>query len=323
MKIPYRTRMTVPEDCIAFTDKNGIKHYDFYHPYGTVQKNEMDCMEFESPETDDIGYHEHRFGCETFFVTNGQIECCVLGKKTLLGPGDILHIQPYMGHAFKPASPGCRLNILFQTMDMANTTARRFRLQADLPGAYEEPALQAALDELYGRVPRTFPAAPLVPPETVPAVRLHGKGLAEHSIPGALLRLKIGRWETHGEKEIWEYVMEPGFALEHPALRPEPYFFYVTGGRVRFRVRETADTVCEFEAESQTLVNIPPCYPFELEALEPSAMLDLDCAVLLQDLLEEQERLQVQEPEKLQDEAYMEALRHRMNDWYAFRGLRA
>ena len=50
-EIPYRTRMTVPEDCIAFTDKDGIKHYDFYHPFGTVQKNEMDCMEFASPET--------------------------------------------------------------------------------------------------------------------------------------------------------------------------------------------------------------------------------------------------------------------------------
>ena len=32
-EIPYRTRMTVPEDCIGDTDKDGIKHYDFYHPW--------------------------------------------------------------------------------------------------------------------------------------------------------------------------------------------------------------------------------------------------------------------------------------------------
>ena len=316
MKIPYRVRMTVPEDCLGYTDKNGIKHYDFFHPFGAVQKNEMDCMEFESPETEDVGYHEHKFGCETFFITNGQIECCVLGKKVLLGPGDILHIQPYMGHAFKPASPGCRLNILFQTMDMANSTSRRFRVQEDFPGRWEAPELQSALDTLYGRVTRSFPDAPLVAPETVPAVRLKDTGLMTHRRDGLTLRLKIGRWETHGEKEIWEAVMDKGFGAAHPAIRPEPYFFYVTEGKVRFRVWEKPEQVCEFEAEAQTLVNIPPCYPFAFEAVEDSRMMDLDCAMLLQDLLEEVERLEAKEPEKLQDEAYMKTLKERFNCWY-------
>ena len=322
MKIPYRVRMTVPEDCLGYTDKNGIKHYDFYHPFGAVQKNEMDCMEFESPETEDIGYHEHTFGCETFFVTNGQIECCVLGKKFLLGAGDILHIQPYMGHAFKPASPGCRLNILFQTMDMANSTSRRFRVQENFPGRWEEPELQKALDTLYGRVGRTFPDAPYVDAATVPAVRLKDSGLMVHEREGLTLKLKIGRWETHGEKEIWELSMVPGFTAEHPAIRPEPYFFYVTEGKMRFRVWETPEQVCEFEAEAQTLVNIPPCYPFAFEAVEESKMLDMDCAMLLQDLLEETERLESKEPEKLRDEAFMTELRHRCNDWDAFTGLK-
>lgn len=314
----YRVRMTVPEDCLLYTDMNGIKHYDFYHPYGRAQKNEMDCMEFESPETEDIGYHEHQFGCETFFVTNGQIEACVLGKKVLLGPGDILHIQPFMGHAFKPASPGCRLNILFQTMDMANTTARRFRLQDDLPGRYEEAELQSALDVLYGRIPRTFPSAKVVDASEVPAVRKHNMGLTEHVFGDALLRLKVGRWETHGEKEIWEAVLPAGFTLKHSCLRPEPYFFYVTEGSFRFRIRETDDRVCEFEAGPQTLVNIPPCYPFEFEALEAGRLFDLDCAILLQDLLEEIERLRAQEPEKLSDHAQLETLLHRFNCWYDF-----
>lgn len=316
MKIPYRVRMTVPEDCIAYTDMNGIKHYDYFHPFGTVQKNEMDCMEFASPEVNDIGYHEHSYGCETFFVTNGVIECCVLGQKFRMGPGDILHIQPYMGHAFKPASENCRLNILFQTMDMANSTARRFRLQDHFPGRFEEPELQAALGKLYGRVDRSFPAAPFVPEDSVRALRREGTGLITHRLPGVELRLKVGRWETHGEKEIWELVMDAGYQVKHPAIRPEPYFFYVTAGRLRFRVWETADKVCEFEAEAQTLVNLPTCYPFEYEALEPSRMLDLDCAVLLQDLLEETARLQAQEPEKLSDAAYMKALKNRFNCWY-------
>ena len=46
-RIPFRSGMTVPEVCIAFMGKDGIKHYDFYHPFGAVQKNERDtCASF-------------------------------------------------------------------------------------------------------------------------------------------------------------------------------------------------------------------------------------------------------------------------------------
>ena len=32
-EVPYRTRMTVSEDCIGYTDKDGIKHYGFFNPW--------------------------------------------------------------------------------------------------------------------------------------------------------------------------------------------------------------------------------------------------------------------------------------------------
>ena len=63
-------------------------------------------------------------------------------------------------------------------------------------------------------------------------------------------------------------------------------------------------------------MNIPPCYPFAFEAVEDSRMMDLDCAMRLQDLLEEVERLEAKEPEKLRDEAYMKTLKERFNCWY-------
>ena len=46
-KIPFRSGTTVPEDCVAFTDKDGIKHCGFYRPFGAVQKSERDtCVSF-------------------------------------------------------------------------------------------------------------------------------------------------------------------------------------------------------------------------------------------------------------------------------------
>jgi len=322
MKIPYLVRMTEPEDCIAYTSNHGIQHFDYYHPVGPVQKNEMDCMEFDSPEAQDIGYHEHTYGCETFFVTKGKIECCVLGEKVILGPGDILHIQPYMGHSFKPASEGARMNIMFQQMDMANSTGRRFRVQRNFPGRWEEPSLQKKLLEIYGSVVRTFPNAPYVDPETVPAVRVKGSALKIHQREGLTLKLKIARWEMHGVKEVWEAIMEPGFKAEHPSIRPEQYFYYITEGKLKFRVWESADHYCEFEAGAENLVQIPTCLPFEFEVLEPSKMFDLDCQILLQDFFEEIERIEAQEPEKLNDEAYMKELRERFNYWYDFAGMK-
>ncbi|MCQ2511979.1 MAG: cupin domain-containing protein [Lachnospiraceae bacterium] len=322
MKIPYRVRMREPEDCIAYTNNNGIQHYDFFHPVGPVQKNEMDCMEFASPETQDIGYHEHSYGCETFFVVNGKIECCVLGEKVILGPGDILHIQPYMGHSFKPASENARMNIMFQGLDMANSTARRFRVQRNFPGRWEDPDLQKKLLEIYGGAPRTFPNAPYVEPEAVSAVRVKDSALKIHEREGLTMKLKIGRWEMHGVKEVWEAIMEKGLKVEHPAIRPEQYFYYITEGKLLFRVWENADHYCEFEAEKDTLVQIPTCLPFEFEVLEPSKMFDLDCQILLQDYFEEIERLEAFEPEKLQDEEHMKMLRERFNYWYDFVGFK-
>ena len=51
-------------------------------------------------------------------------------------------------------------------------------------------------------------------------------------------------------------------------------------------------------------------------------MLDLDCAVQRQDLLEELERLRAKEPDKLADADDMRDLRHRFNCWYENAGLR-
>jgi quercetin dioxygenase-like cupin family protein len=316
MKNPYMIRMNVIEDCIDYTNVDGLAHYDFYHPVESVQKDEMDCMHFSVPETKDVGYHEHRRGCETFFISQGRMECCVLGRRFYMGPGDLLHIQPYMGHSFKPAAPDTKLNILFQTMDMANTTANRLFTQQNFPGVFESPETQKVLDAHYGRVPRTFPAGGYVPEEEVRELRRDGEGLITHTTDNATLRLKVGRWETHGVKEIWEYCLKKGAFAKWEKNRPEFHMFYVTGGKVAFKVWEARDRACEFVAESQSLIRIPPFRPFSFEALDNSRMYDLDCGALLQDLLEEINTLKAKDPDKLSDSQFMKDLYERFSFFY-------
>ena len=321
MKNPYLIRMDVPEDCIDYTSTAGLSHYDFFHPVEAIQKDEMDCMGFASPDTKDVNYHEHSRGCETFFISRGQMECCVLGRRFLMNPGDLLHIQPFMGHAFKPAAPDTLLNILFQTMDMQNTTQARLHLQRNFPGTYESPELQPVLDAHYGKVPRSFPAAAHVPAEAVRELRRDGEGLLEHRYGAVTLRLKVGRWETAGEKEIWEYCVNRGVYAEWRALRPEWHMFYITGGKVAFKVWETKDACVEFAAGGQNLVRIPPFFPFRFEALEDSRLYDLDCGALLQDLLEEIDTLRANDPEKLADCDYMRSLYDRFHFYYSDFGI--
>ena len=321
MKNPYMIRMNVIEDCIDYTNVDGLAHYDFYHPVESVQKDEMDCLHFCSPETKDVGYHEHKWGCETFFVSQGQMECCVLGRRFLMGAGDLLHIQPYMGHSFKPTAPDTKLNILFQTMDMANTTAARLFMQQNFPGVYESPETTKVLDKHHGRVPRTFPTGDHVSAGEVRELRRDGEGLIEHTYDEITLRLKVGRWETHGEKEIWELCMKKGVFAEWAKNRPEQHMFYVTGGQVDFKVWEARDEFVEFTAESQSLVKIPPYRPYRFQASEDSRMYDLDCGALLQDLLEEINTLKMNDPEKLSDSEFMKGLYERFDLHYTDIGI--
>jgi quercetin dioxygenase-like cupin family protein len=314
--------MNVPEDCLDYTSVAGVSHYDYFHPVEAVQKDEMDCMGFAAPDAKDVGYHEHRRGCETFFISSGQMECCVLGRRFLMNPGDLLHIQPYMGHAFKPAAPDTKMRILFQTMDMQNTTASRLFMQNNFPGVFESAEVQKVLDTHYGRVPRTFPAAGYVQPENVRELRRSGTGLIEHTYEKITLRLKVGRWETHGEKEIWEYCMKKGVYAEWGVHRPDFHMFYVTGGKVVFKIWEAKDSCVEFTAEGENLIRIPQFHPFRFEALEDARMYDLDCGVILQDLIEEIEALKANSPEKLSDKDYMKSLYERFSFYYtAFGGL--
>jgi len=289
MKNEYLIRMENHDDCVKATDNAGIYYRLFHRPVTARLKNELDCMQFHVPSERMIDYHEHSSGTETFIISQGKFLCNCMGYGFTMGAGDILHIQPWMGHSFIPIEPESRLNIMFMGFDYHFTkTQPRMRIQAGFPGLFETPEFRNKFREENGGVSsRTVPIQVEHPREQIPQWRPADYGIREHEYDGINLKLKIAKYETEGVKEVWNLKMKSGFYCEWDEFLPEYRFLYVTGGKIRCWVKTSAEEKFEFDAVQENIITIPPYTPFGFEVTEDATMYDLDCSARLQDLCEE------------------------------------
>ena len=289
MKNEFLIRMEEPEDCLIVTDRDGIYYRMFHKPVTSRLKNELDCMQFHEPSLKMIDYHEHYKGTETFFVSQGKFLCNCMGRGFTMGAGDILHIQPWMGHSFTPIEHESRLNIMFMDIDMRyGQTDPRMRIAANFPGVMEDPDFQYLFRTANGSVARrSIPVQDDFPKEQVAQLRPAGFGIRAHEYDGVKMHLKVAKYETEGVKEIWEFFMKPGFRCEWDCFLPEYRVFYVTAGKLRCWVRTSATEKLEFVAGAENIIFIPPYNPFGFEVIEEARMYDMDCCARLQDLCEE------------------------------------
>ena len=309
MKNKYLIRMEEPEDCLIVSDNGDIYYRMFLDPVTKLLKNEFDCMQFHTPSSKPIEYHEHDQGTETFFVTQGKFLCNCMGREFTMQAGDILHIQPWMGHGFIPIEPESRLNILFMGIDQQVITQNWKRLQNKHPGVYEDLAFKKRFREFSGSVStRSLPAPNNVPPEQVQQLRPAGTYLRNHEFDGIRMYLKVARYETEGVKEIWDIHMDPGFYCEWDDFLPEFRLFYIKSGKIRCNVRISNTEILEFVAVEENIIIIPPYTPFWFEVIEEAHMYDLDCPARLQDLCEEVETLRYNDPGKSGDKTAVMAL---------------
>ena len=304
MKNQFLIRMEEPEDCQIVTDMGGVYYRLFMRPVTSRQKNEMDCMQFHEPASGRmVGYHEHNLGNETFFISQGKFLANCMGRGFLMEPGDILHIQPWMGHSFKPLEPESRLNIMFMEIDQqwAKTTPR-MRIQENFPGLFESEGYRARARGA-GDSPgiRTQPIQDEFPKDQVPQLRADGYGIRDHEYDGIKLQLKIAKYETDGVKEVWDLLMKPGFFCEWDDFFPEWRVFYVRSGKLRCWVKTGVDETLEFDAVAENIISIPPQTPFGFKVIEGGSVYDMDCGARLQDLCEELDTRFVNTPELKSD----------------------
>ena len=78
-------------------------------------------------------------------------------------------------------------------------------------------------------------------------------------------RLKVGRWETKGHKEIWQLVAEPGFELSWSHKNPFYSLFVVQEGTVEVRI----DGMEPFTAKERDILQM--CIRDRLRADPPRA----------------------------------------------------
>jgi len=268
----------------------------------------------------EVGYHEHRSGYETFFLPRGKVECVVRGRKFIMEAGDILHLQPYIGHGFKHLEEGSVWRELFHDIYMAdgirnkNFVAQHFPTRmADDPGFARH----------YRAGGDAIPREPAEPRETVDRkdvweLRTPEFSHATYKFPGVEMRLKVGRWECNGVKEVWHYKLSKGFAVEWGDPFRHFQTLYVCKGRVKVDVMGEA-----FEACEDCLVHIPPYHTHALSVLEDGAEIyDMNCETLMLSMLEDLDSIRARSPEKLADKAFMYEFLHGHECYHTFAGLR-
>ena len=271
-------------------EANNLAHGSAHTPTGRQRKF---TPAFGAAQIDEIGdilytavgkniyYHEHTDGCETFFFIDGEWEGYAMGKRFPIHPGEILHIQPWQGHGFQTLENHGRVLVMFQSKDMRyglerNTYLREHHPQYAASPAHRKRSLASNRDAM-----RSMEFSSMEDGDA-PCHRRFGEGIVTHHFPKITLHLTVGRYETHGLKEVWELELQKGYSFAVLEPRIEQRIFWVREGQVQFHIDGT-----DFTASPNHLVYVPPYHMFAFEALEHANMVDMDCPYLLQDYLEE------------------------------------
>jgi quercetin dioxygenase-like cupin family protein len=269
MKSKYLIRMLNPEDWIRSSEEAGFVINEFTLPQGPFGKNQMsDTVYHDGAE---VPYHEHSKGVETYFLAKGSVECFVRAKHFSMKAGDILHLPPYTGHGFRILEEGTILRGLFQE------------------AGREEPILREPI-RAWQDMDRT----------QMPNCRTPEFGWATYIFNGVTLRLKVGRWECNGVKEIWHASFEKNMTLECRDPCPDYSLYHITKGRIRFNVLGE-----DFEAGPDNLVLIPPEHPYSIETVENSEMYDNGCSAFLLSMLEDIATLKKTSPEDIENRDFL------------------
>ena len=248
-------------------------------------------------------YHEHSVGWETFFITTGCCDLTVRGKTCRLTPGDIIHIQPWMGHQMSFPEPTVYRGV-FHDLNMSGTLRGLAYVREVNPKQLEGLASFRRYLMRADNIVRETPVSINVPKEQVPEARTPDRPLCVFELEGVALKQYTGRWENNGLTELWKAELADGFAVEFYDDNPNTDLFYVIDGDVEFTV--AGET---FTATHDCLVKIPPYAPRSFTAKGRAVMFDLAGLTHWLDLLEDCASIKTHDPARWRDREAMAALK--------------
>ena len=251
-------------------------------------------------------YHMQRYGYETMFVRGGAMDVTVRGRTCRVTEGDILHFGCYNAHRMVWLEDTPWLGF-FHNMNICQPLEDKMLLNENRPDLTEAD-IDVLYWESYGVAYMPKPVTVNVPKSEVSEVRTPEFAFATFTFDGLEMRQKIGRWETDGMYEIWEFNMEDGFRAGCDKPNPKNCIYYVKEGNVRFKVFNK-----EFVAPKDSIVHIPSYATHSFQSDGKSVMYDTYSSTMYFDLISEWKSYEANAPEKLKDKAFIDSLKKKYN----------
>ena len=283
----------------------------YIRPYGTHGINE--ACEANYYVGNRVPYHEHTGGFETFLIDGGAIEILTLSKKATARKGDIVHITPFVPHSIHSLEDNSIWRAFHQGLWLIDgaINERAFRdrhwdsaLSSEFRTSMEKRTGSTWFDY-------QFPECRDVPASEIPTLRPYDYALSEYAFEGITLKLKVGRWETAGVREVWQLRLAPGYSISWDELHPFTHLYDVFSGSVRV----TLEGMEPFVAKARDLLHIPKLLSGKVEALENTVLLDVGCQGFLTRFMDELNVIKTKEPTKLKDDALIRKLMAK-NDYH-------
>ena len=294
----FLIRMNEPEDWLRHWDEGTQVVNDFIFPYGPYEKNEMSDTIYHEGAT--VGYHQHQKGYETFQIAKGSVECVIRGKRFVAHAGDIIHLVPYTSHGFKFLEEGTIWRELFQEINMSQGIMDKNTIAQNYPHYREDPEFMDMYRGEHKSLTRLTPVPVDVDKHTMHEVRTPEFAYSEYHGEGFDIKLKVGKWETNGVKEIWQASVQKGLEVRYDYPHANWELYYVMKGALEVTVLGEI-----FVAGPDCLVHIPPFHAHSIKVLEDAEVLDYGGETDLLALMEDLDSLKAFQSEKLEDAAFL------------------
>lgn len=240
----------------------------------------------------DIHCHEHQFGYEDFFVDSGGLDIITNGKSAFVGSGNIIHLQPYEAHGMNFKYP-TKYRGFFHDLNNSDNSPVLAILREKRPDVAKDPDFFKFVTSKFDSLMREKPVYVEVPPEQMSSVRNISRPMMEFKLEGVSMKMLTARWENGGVNELWAAEMEPGFHAEWVDLPAETEMYYVTEGKVTFKVYDD-----EFEAYPECVVKIPKFASHSIVAQTKAVMYDIAGLTRWQALLQDRTSILQYDPER-------------------------
>ena len=273
-------------------------------PYGNDGINE--ACEANYYVGNRVPYHEHTTGFETFLIDGGAIEILSLGKKAVGRKGDIVHITPYTPHSIHSLEDNSIWRAFHQGLWLTPHMVEHIEFRDRHRDAALSPEFRQDSNKRKNDnwVDYQFPECRDVPASELPALRAFDSELTSYSYEGITLKLKVGRWETRGVKEVWQLHLASGYTLSWDEFHPFTHLYDVFSGSVRV----TLEGMDPFTANARDLLHIPRLLSGKIEALEETVLLDAGCQGFLTRFMDNLNTVRATDPAKLKDKMFVKEL---------------